>query len=105
MIEEKTIPLHELKYYHGESLGFVFTGVIPSSNDAIERLVNRLVSWKVSDKLPEFYTRPESNVVAFVYAGDSGFKQAAFYHACKQLDMTVNGIFEIDTLAAWLKTK
>jgi hypothetical protein len=101
MVEEKTLPLHELKYYHSESLGFVFKGVIPSSDDAIQRLVNNLVGWRVSKKLPEFYVRVTPNEVAFIYASDSEFKQAAFYQACNQLN--VMGIFAIDTLAAWLQ--
>lgn len=101
MIPEKTLPLHELKYYHSESLGFVFTGAIPSSDDALQRLVNNLVGWGVSKKLPEFYVRVASNEVAFIYAPDSEFKQAGFYQACSQLN--VMGIFTIDTLAAWLK--
>ena len=101
MIPEKTLPLHELKYHHGESLGFVFQGVIPSKDDAIQRLVNNLMAWKVSGKLPEFYVRVSPNEVAFIYASDSGFKQAAFYQACSQLN--VMGIFSIDTLSAWLK--
>jgi hypothetical protein len=101
MVEEKTLPLHELKYYHGESLGFVFSGVLPSSNDAIQRLANNLVGWGVSKKLPEFYVRVTPNEVAFIYAPDSEFKQAAFYQACRQFN--VMGIFTIDTLASWLK--
>ena len=101
MVEEKTLPLHELKYYHSESLGFVFSGVIPSSDDAIQRLVSNLVGWGVSKKLPEFYVRVAPNEVAFIYAGDSGFKQAAFYQACGRFN--VMGIFIIDTLASWLK--
>ena len=101
MVEEKTLPLHELKYYHGESLGFVFKGVIPSSDDAIQRLVSNLVAWRVSKKLPDFYVRVAPNETAFIYAPDSEFKQAAFYQACSKLN--VMGIFAIDTLAAWLK--
>jgi hypothetical protein len=101
MIAEKTLPLHELKYYHSESLGFVFSGVIPSSNDAIQRLVNNLVGWGVSKKLPDFYVRVTPNEAAFIYASDSEFKQAAFYQACGKLN--VMGIFSIETLAVWLK--
>ena len=100
-IEEKTLPLHELKYYHSESLGFVFSGVIPSSDDALQRLANNLVGWGVSKKLPEFYVRVAPNETAFIYAGDSGFQQAAFYQFCSK--MNVMGIFSIDTLAMWLK--
>lgn len=101
MIPEKILPLHELKYHHGESFGFVFHGAMPSSDDAIQRLMNNLVKWKVSGKLPEFYVRVSSNEVAFIYAADSKFKQAEFYQACSQFN--VMGIFSIDTLAAWLK--
>ena len=101
MVVEKTLPLHELKYHHSESLGFVFSGAIPSSDDAIQRLVNNLVGWGVSKKLPEFYVRVAPNETAFIYASDSEFKQAAFYQACGQFN--VMGIFGIDTLASWLK--
>ena len=101
MVEEKTLPLHELKYYHSESLGFVFLGAIPSSNDALQRLANNLVGWGVSKKLPEFYVRVAPNETAFIYASDSEFKQAAFYQACGQFK--IMGIFAIDTLASWLK--
>lgn len=101
MIEEKTLPLHELKYYYGERLGFVFQGAAPSSNDAIQRLAETLVSSKVSEKLPEFYQRVSSNEVAFVYAGDSGFQSGPFYQATRQFN--VIGIFNIDTLSMWLK--
>lgn len=100
MVKEKTLPLHELKYYHGESLGFVFSGVIPSSDDAIQRFVNNLVGWRVSKKLPEFYVRVTPNDTAFIYAPDSEFKQAEFYQFCSKIN--VMGIFSIDTLAAWL---
>lgn len=101
MVEEKTLPLHELKYYHSESLGFVFSGAIPSSNDALQRLANNLVGWGVSKKLPDFYVRVAHNETAFIYASDSEFKQAAFYQACGQFN--IMGIFAIDTLASWLK--
>ena len=102
MVEEKTLSLHELKYHHSESLGFTFSGALPSSNDAIQRLVNNLVGWGVSKKLPEFYVRVAPNEIAFIYASDSEFKQAAFYQACGQFN--VMGIFAIDTLASWLKS-
>lgn len=101
MVEEKTIPLHEVKYYYGEHRGFVFEGVIQSSNDAIQNLCNNLVSWKVTKKLPEFYVRVSNNAVAFVFDSDSEFKQGLFYQACNRL--SVMGIFKIDTLSAWLK--
>lgn len=101
MVEEKTMPLHELKYYYGEHLGFVFQGVVPSSNDAIQRLCNNLVSWKVTKKLPEFYVRVPDNSIAFIFSNDSEFRQGLFYQACNRL--SVMGIFKIDTLSAWLK--
>lgn len=102
MVTEKTIPLHELKYYYGEHLGFVFHGVAPSSDDAIHRLANTLLNCKVSEKLPEFYTRVDPKTVAFVYAGDSGFRSAEFYQASRRVSRL--GLFEIDTLAMWLRT-
>jgi hypothetical protein len=102
MIEEKIIPLHELKYYYDNHLGFVFKGVIPSSNDAIQRLAKNLISWKVSEKLPEFYTRVSSNEVAFIYSGDSGFRSADFFQYCNRLN--VMGMFSIDTLSNWIKS-
>jgi len=101
MVEEKILPIHELKYYHSESFGFVFSGVIQSSDDTIQRLVNNLVGWGVSKKLPEFYVRATPNETAFIYDSDSGFKQAEFYQACIRLN--VMGIFSIDTLASWIK--
>jgi hypothetical protein len=103
MIEEKIIPIHELKYYHGDSLGFVFRGVNPSSNEAIQRLAKNLIEWKVSDKLPEFFVRTSTNEVAFVFSGDSGFKQTVFFQASKQFNLF--GIFKIDTLAGYLADK
>ena len=101
MIPEKTLPLHELKYYHGESLGFVFHGATPSSDDAIQRLAETLVRNKVSEKLPEFYQRVSSNEVAFVYGGDSGFQSGPFYQASRKMNMF--GIFNIETLTMWLR--
>ena len=101
MVEEKKLPLHELKYYYGEHLGFVFQGVAPSSDEAIQRLCDNLVSWEVARKPPEFFTRVGKNVVLFVFPNDSGFKQGHFYQACNRL--SVMGIFQIDTLSAWLK--
>lgn len=103
MIEEKTLPLHELKYYHGESLGFVFKGVTPSSYDAIERLCHTLMGNGVSKKLPEFFVRVSDNEVAFVYSEDSGFLSGPFFQFSQQVSRM--RIFEVDTLAAWLKTK
>ena len=101
MIEEKKIPLHELKYYYGEHLGFVFQGVQPSSDEAIQRLADTLLNIKVSKKLPEFYIRLSSNEVGFIYSGDSGFRSAEFYQATRQFNHI--GIFQIDTLSMWLK--
>lgn len=100
MIEEKTLPLHELKYYHGESLGFVFKGVIPSSYDAIERLCHTLVSIGASKNLPEFFVRVSDNEVAFVYSDDSGFLSGPFFQIYWMRCRTK--LFEVDTLAAWL---
>jgi hypothetical protein len=98
---EKKIPLHELKYYYGEHLGLVFQGFAPSSDEAIHRLADTLLKCGVSKKLPEFYARVSDNEVAFVYSGDSEFKSAAFYQATRQF--TPLGIFNIDTLAMWIK--
>lgn len=101
MVEESKIPLHELKYYYGEHLGFVFQGVIPSSDEAIQRLCENLVKWGVSKSLPDFYHRCGNNSVAFVFSENSGFQSGAFYQACRRLE--VMGIFSIDSLGAWLE--
>lgn len=101
-IEEKNMPLHELKYYHGESLGFVFKGVTPSSLESIERLSHTLVSCGASKKLPEFFVRVSDNEVAFVYSDDSGFLSGPFWRLSQQVSKF--GLFEIDTLASWLKS-
>jgi hypothetical protein len=103
MIEEKTIPLHELKYYYSEHLGFVFKGASPSSDGAIGRLSHSLMSWGVAKKLPEFFVRVSENEVAFVYDSNSGFQSAPFFRLAQQLHHI--GIFEIDILASWLKDK
>lgn len=101
MVPEKTLPIHELKYYYGDNLGFVFTGKIPSSDDAIQRLCNFLLGIKVSEKLPEFYQRIGDNAVAFVYDGNSGFQSGDFYQASKRINM-FNNLFAIETLNAHL---
>ncbi len=103
MIEEKTLPIHELKYYHGEHLGFIFKGVSPSSDGAIERLSHTLMSCGVAKKLPEFFVRVSENEVAFVYSNDSGFLSAPFFRLSQQFKHI--GLFEVDILAAWLKDK
>ena len=100
MVENKDIPIHELKYYHGEKIGFVFTGVNRSSDDAIQRLCENLKSWGVTEKDPLFYTRVEENSVAFVFSGDSNFRMTDFYQACSQISRF--GFFEVDTLYGWL---
>lgn len=101
MVTEKTIPLHELKYYYGEHLGFVFQGVTPSSDDAIQRLVDTLTRVGVSKKPPEFYVRVSTNEVAFVYDGNSEFKSPEFLQASQRINQF--GLFNIETLNVWLK--
>lgn len=100
MIPEKTLPVHELKYYYGDNLGFVFIGVVKSSNGAIQRLAQFLVDIKVSRELPEFYQRVQPNAVAFVYGSNSGFQSGAFYRAANKVNFM--GVFQIEALGAYL---
>jgi hypothetical protein len=100
MIPEKTLPVHELKYYHSDNLGFVFIGASKSSDDAIQRLAQFLVDIGVSNELPEFYQRVKSNAVAFVYGGNSGFQSGNFYRAASRTNLM--GIFKIETLGIYL---
>jgi hypothetical protein len=101
MIEEKTIPLNELNYYYSERQGFVFTAGIPSSSDAIERLCIMLVDKKVAEKMPEFFTRPNSNTFVVVFPEGASFQSPGFYQIGKQCEMM--GICKVDILGAWLK--
>lgn len=100
MVSEKTIPNHELKYYHSDDLGFVFIGAMPSSDEAIQRLVNFLVEVGVSKELPMFYVRTNPNIVAFVYDGNSGFKSGPFYRASQRINLM--GLFKIEALGVYL---
>lgn len=100
MVPEKTLPIHELKYYHSDNLGFVFIGQTPSSDDEIQRLSNVLLNIGVSEKLPEFYQRI-GNAVAFVYDGNSGFQSGPFYQACNRFSI-FNNLFQIETLNIFL---
>ena len=100
MIPEKTLPIHELKYYHSDNLGFVFIGATPSSDEAIQRLGNFLVDIGVSEKLPEFYQRI-GNATAFMYDGNSGFQSGAFYQASNRISF-LNNFFKIETLTVFL---
>ncbi len=101
MTEEKVISHNDLKYYYSDNIGFVFTGVTRSSDEAIQRLIVNLKAWKVTDEYPLFYTRVNDNSVAFVFDGNSGFKMAQFYQASKQF--RILGLFEIDTLLSWIQ--
>ena len=103
MTEEKVLAIHELRYYHSDSIGFVFTGQTPSSDEAIQRLIDNLRSWKVTKEDPLFYTRVGDNAVAFVFDSYSGFRMTQFYQASKQF--TRLGFFEIDTLCSWLRER
>jgi hypothetical protein len=98
---EKNIPVHELKYYHGDDKGFVFIGNARSSDDAIHHLAQFLLSIGVSDQLPAFYTRINSNVTAFVYDKDTDFKSGAFYQAAKRVELM--GVYKIEALGYYLE--
>lgn len=98
MFPEKTLPIHELKYYHSDSLGFVFIGKTVSSDEAIQRLGNFLKDIGVSEKLPEFYQRI-GNATVFVYDGNSKFQNGPFYRASQGF---LNNIFQIETLTIFL---
>ena len=100
MIPEKTLPIHELKYYHNDNLGFVFIGASKSSDDAIQRLAQFLVDVGVSKELPEFYQRVKSNAVAFVYGVNSGFQSGEFYRSANRINLM--GMFKIETLGVYL---
>lgn len=100
MIPEKTLPIHELKYYHSDNLGFVFTSATRSSDGAIQRLAQFLKDIGVSRELPEFYQRVATNAVAFVYNGNSGFRSGEFYRASNRVNFM--GIFKIETLGVYL---
>lgn len=100
MIPEKTLPIHELKYYYSDNLGFVFIGASKSSDGAIQRLAQFLVDVGVSRQLPSFYQRVKTNAVAFVYEGNSGFQSGAFYRTASQTN--IMGIFKIETLGVYL---
>jgi hypothetical protein len=101
MIEEKQIPLHELKYYYGERKGFVFTGNAQSSSDALNRLGEAIKNARLSDKIPEFIVRLAPNITAFVYPEDCDFQQAAVYQAAQRFRNM--GIFNVDTLCMYLR--
>ena len=101
MIEEKKLPVHELKYYYGERRGFVFKGVSPSSDDAIERLSHAIKNAKVSDSLPEFFVRIDSNTTAFVYPENCEFHSPVVYQMGKRMEMME--MFAVETLMIFLK--
>ncbi len=96
----KSLPLHELKYYHGDKKGFVFRGATPVSDEGAIRLAHNMLAWTASDGLPEIY-RIDTNTVAFSYADETRFEQALLYQASRKFLMM--GFFELDTLAAWLR--
>ena len=101
MIEEKQIPLHELKYYYGERRGFVFTGNTQSSSDALNRLGEAIKNAGVSEELPEFIVRVAPNITIFVYGETGYFNQAAVYQAAQRFRNL--GMFNVDTLCMYLR--
>jgi hypothetical protein len=101
MIEEKQIPLHELKYYYSERRGFVFTGNARSSSDALNRLAESIQNAKLSNMLPEFIVRLAPNITAFVYPEDCNFQQAIVYQVSQRF--TNMGMFNVDTLCMYLR--
>ena len=100
-MKEKTFTLEEFEKSHKDSLGFVFIGITNSSDEAIHGLANNLLSWKVSKKLPSFYTRLGEGITAFVFDADSHFLMADFYQAC--VPFRKLGVFKIDTIYSWLE--
>jgi hypothetical protein len=100
MFENKNLTKQELKYNYKDHLGFVFIGITPSSDESIQNLAQSLVDFGVSKKLPEFYYRPEPNVVVFVYDFTSGFKSGPFYVCATQFH--VLNVFRIQTLGDYI---
>ena len=98
----KTLPIHELKYYHGENKGFVFRGATPVSDEGAIRLAENILKWTAANGLPEIF-RIDTNTVAFSYDDETDFAQAQVYQASRRFLMM--GFFELDTLAAWLRDK
>lgn len=100
-IEEKQIPVHELKYYYIDRHGFVFRGVSRSSDEAILNLSNNLINSKIADTHPEFIVRINDQTVAFVYPLDCSFNSPVLYQAAQRFAMM--GMFEVETLNIFLK--
>lgn len=92
---EKNINILELKQY-GERHGFVFAGVVRSSDDAIYRLAETIKDVGASSCLPEFFARIDDKVVAFVYPEQSSFASGILYNIANRL--AGMGVFEVEIL-------
>jgi hypothetical protein len=98
---EKDINLNDLKYYYDQRHGFVYWGMSPISTKRLEKMVNSLIIGKITEHLPEFFTRPNENSVIVVYPEGISFQSGKFYQVVNNLERIAD--FKIDILAAFLR--
>jgi len=96
---EKKIHIQELKNY-GDRHGFIFAGVVRSSDDSIHRLAQTIKDVGKSSDLPEFFARIEKNVVAFVYPAQCNFSSGEIYLTAQRLKPL--GMFEVEILSYFI---
>lgn len=102
MIPEKSIPIHQLKYSYDERHGFIFKAASQYSPESIQRVADNLIASKITDVLPEFVTRLDGAII-FVYPEGISFQSGEFFQ--KVNNMAFRGLWEVDTLSAFLKEK
>ena len=78
MITIRQIPFKEIKEKHSNSLGFVFQGPDPSSDEAIVRLCQKLVDERITVDYPYLVVRLDPLTVLFLYK--NSFNSPLFLH-------------------------
>jgi hypothetical protein len=88
---EKPYEKDKLKSKYGYNHGFVFRSTSTSSNEAIYRLADAMISVGAVKEHPLFYVRLSPVDVGFVYRGNSGFQSVAFFQAAQQAEFMTGG--------------
>lgn len=101
----KTLTIEELKKDYMDRHGFVFNSSNACDNSNCDKVANSILSTGCSDVLPEFVVELSPSSFVFVYPQGCYFQSGRFYNLCKNLTGFTRGLFEVDTLAAYLKER
>jgi hypothetical protein len=99
----RNLSIQELKTNYSERAGFVFSSSVPSSRVSCEKLCLQIKEKDICKYDPDFINEFNPAAYAFVYPEGVNFDSGDFFKYASHKSAEFMGMFQIDSLAAFLK--